>query len=231
MNKIEFELKFKSIAQELNIKYKDIDFYYEAFVHPSFANEHRLDFHYERMEFLGDAILDFLVGEYIYKTQNIKEGEMTKIRAKYVCENANMGYTTECHLEQCFMVGKGAKNQGENKKPSVLGNLFESFLGALYLDLGIDAVRMLLEKIVFPKIEFHTVEYFQDYKTQLQECIQAESRKSVEYKVSKEEGPAHNKTFEVIVVHENTKLGRGIGKSKKEAEQNAAKDALNKLAK
>lgn len=231
MNKIEFENKFKSIASNLNINYKNIDLYYEAFVHPSFANEHRLDFHYERMEFLGDAILDFLVGEYIYKTQNIKEGEMTKIRAKYVCENANMGYTNECHLDECFMVGKGAKNQGENKKPSVLGNLFESFLGALYLDLGIEEVRTLLEKIVFPKIEFQTVEYFQDYKTQLQECIQAESRKSVEYKVVKEEGPAHNKTFEVIVIHENTKLGRGIGKSKKEAEQKAAQDALNKLAK
>ena len=210
MNKIEFENKFKSIASNLNINYKNIDLYYEAFVHPSFANEHRLDFHYERMEFLGDAILDFLVGEYIYKTQNIKEGEMTKIRAKYVCENANMGYTNECHLDECFMVGKGARNQGENKKPSVLGNLFESFLGALYLDLGIEEVRALLEKIVFPK---------------------AESRKSVEYKVVKEEGPAHNKTFEVIVIHENTKLGRGIGKSKKEAEQKAAQDALNKLAK
>ena len=82
MNKIEFEKKFQLIANNLNIKYKNIDLYYEAFVHPSFANENRLDFHYERMEFLGDAILDFLVGEYIYKTQNIKEGEMTKIRAK-----------------------------------------------------------------------------------------------------------------------------------------------------
>ena len=181
------------------------------------------------MEFLGDAILDFLVGEYIYKTQNIKEGEMTKIRAKYVCENANAGYTAECKLDQCFLVGKGAKLQGENKKLSVLGNLFESFLGALYLDLGMGVVRNLLEKVVFPKIEFHTVEYFQDYKTQLQECIQAESRKSVEYKVVKEEGPSHDKTFEVIVTHENTKLGRGIGKSKKEAEQQAAKTALARL--
>ena len=231
MNKIEFEKKFQLIANNLNIKYKNIDLYYEAFVHPSFANENRLDFHYERMEFLGDAILDFLVGEYIYKTQNIKEGEMTKIRAKYVCENANAGYTNECQLDQIFMVGKGARIQGENKKLSVLGNIFESFLGALYLDLGIEVVRDLLEKVVFPKIEFHTVEYFQDYKTQLQECIQAESRKSVEYKVVKEEGPAHDKTFEVIVTHENTKLGRGIGKSKKEAEQKAAQDALNKLAK
>ncbi len=89
MNKIEFEKKFKNIANKLNLKYKNINIYYEAFVHPSFANENKLDFHYERLEFLGDAILDFLVGEYIFKTQNIKEGEMTRIRSKYVCENAN----------------------------------------------------------------------------------------------------------------------------------------------
>lgn len=231
MNKIEFENKFKGIADKIGIKYKNIDYYYEAFVHPSFANEHRLNYHYERLEFLGDAILDFLVGEYIYMTQQIKEGEMTKLRAKYVCENANAGYTLEYNLNECLMVGKGAKSQGEDKKYSVLGNLFESFLGALYLDLGMDVVRKVLEKIVFPKIEFQTVDFFEDYKTKLQECIQAESRKSVEYRVIRESGPAHNKEFEVIVSHEDTKLGRGVGRSKKIAEQNAAKDALDKLAK
>ncbi len=231
MNKNYFEKQLRKSLNHLNINFQNIDYYYEAFVHPSFANEHNLNYHYERLEFLGDAILDFLVGEYIYKTQNIKEGEMTKVRAKYVCENANAGYTSECNLHECLMVGRGAKNQGEDKKLSVLGNLFESFLGALYLDLGIDAVRKLLEKIVFPKIEFNTIEYFVDYKSKLQEYIQAESRKSVEYKVIKEEGPAHNKTFEVVVTHENTKLGFGIGKSKKDAEQKAAQDALTKLAK
>ena len=217
MNKIEFEKKFKNIANKLNLKYKNINIYYEAFVHPSFANENKLDFHYERLEFLGDAILDFLVGEYIFKTQNIKEGEMTRIRSKYVCENANADYTIECELNECLMVGKGAKIQGEDKKLSVLGNLFESFLGAVYLDLGMEAAKRIMELIVFPKIEFKTVVFFEDYKTKLQECIQAESRKSVEYKVVKEEGPAHNKTFEVVVSHEGTKLGRGIGKSKKDA--------------
>lgn len=231
MNKFEFEKKFKNIANKLNLKYKNINIYYEAFVHPSFANENKLDFHYERLEFLGDAILDFLVGEYIFKTQNIKEGEMTRIRSKYVCENANADYTIECELNECLMVGKGAKIQGEDKKLSVLGNLFESFLGAVYLDLGMEAAKRIMELIVFPKIEFKTVVFFEDYKTKLQECIQAESRKSVEYKVISESGPSHNKTFEVIVTHEGTKLGKGIGKSKKDAEQKAAQDALNKLAK
>lgn len=231
MTKNQFIVEFKKIAKKLNIDYKNIDYYYEAFVHPSFANEHKLNFHYERLEFLGDAILDFLVGEFLFKTQNLKEGEMTKIRSKYVCENANADYTLECDLQTCLMVGRGAKNQDEDKKKSVLGNLFESFLGAIYLDLGMEAARSILEKIVFPKIEYHTVDFFVDYKTKLQEYIQAESRKSVEYRVIREAGPSHDKEFEVVVVHDGTRLGKGIGKSKKLAEQNAAKDALDKLAK
>ena len=112
MNKKEFEICFKKISSKINLNYKNIDYYYEAFVHPSFANEHNLSFHYERIEFLGDAILDFLVGEFIYKTQNIKEGEMTKLRAKYVCEQANADYTSELDLHSCLMVGKGAKKIG-----------------------------------------------------------------------------------------------------------------------
>ncbi len=231
MNKQEFEICFQKICSKIKLKYKKIDYYYEAFVHPSFANEHNLNFQYERLEFLGDAILDFLVGEFIYKTKNIKEGDMTKLRAKYVCEQANADYTQELDLYSCLMVGKGAKKQGEDKKISVLGNLFESFLGAVYLDLGMDMARKILEQIVFPKIAVNTIEFFTDYKSKLQEYIQAESRNSVEYRLIHEEGPAHNKTFEIIVVHEGTKLGRGTGKTKKEAEQNAAKDALTKLAK
>lgn len=231
MTKNQFIIEFDKVAKKMNLNYKNIDYYYEAFIHPSFANEHKLNYHYERLEFLGDAILDFLVGEFLFKTKNLKEGEMTKIRSKYVCENANADYTLECSLQNCLMVGRGAKNQGEDKKKSVLGNLFESFLGAIYLDLGMDAARNILERIVFPKIEYHTVDFFIDYKTKLQEYIQAESRKSVEYRVVKEVGPSHDKEFEIIVVHDGTKLGKGIGKSKKLAEQNAAKDALDKLAK
>lgn len=231
MNKKEFQIEFNKIATKWNIPYKNIDLYYEAFVHPSFANEHKLDFDYERLEFLGDAILDFLVGEFIYKTKHIQEGDMTKLRAKFVCEQANGDYTDELNLHSCLMVGRGAKIQGEDKKISVLGNLFESFLGALYLDLGMEEARKLLEKIVFPKILENNCEFFVDYKSKLQECIQAESRKGVEYLVVNEKGPAHSKLFEVVVLHENTKLGRGIGKTKKDAEQQAAKDALEKLAK
>ena len=231
MNKKEFKKEFDKIASSINLNYKNIDIYYEAFTHPSFSNEAHLDFNYERLEFLGDAILDFLVGEYIFKTKAIKEGAMTKLRATYVCEQANFDYSSELNLHNCLMVGRGAKLQGEDKKVSVLGNLFESFLGAVYLDLGIEEARKILEKIVFPKIKDSKEEFFVDYKSKLQEYIQAESRNSVEYRVVNEEGPAHAKTFEVIVSHEGTKLGRGTGKTKKDAEQHAAQDALTKLAK
>ena len=231
MNKNEFKKEFDKIASSINLNYKNIDIYYEAFTHPSFSNEAHLDYNYERLEFLGDAILDFLVGEYIFKTKAIKEGAMTKLRATYVCEQANFDYSSELNLHNCLMVGRGAKLQGEDKKVSVLGNLFESFLGAVYLDLGMEEARKILEKIVFPKIKDSKEEFFVDYKSKLQEYIQAESRNSVEYRVVNEEGPEHAKTFEVIVSHEGTKLGRGTGKTKKDAEQHAAQDALTKLAK
>ncbi len=232
MDKKEFAKNFNDVCTFLHIDYHNLDIYYEAFSHPSFANENHHSKHYERLEFLGDAILDFLVGEYIYKNRpDMQEGKMTKLRAKYVCEQANADYTKEMKLNTCLMVGKGAKKQGEDQKLSVLGNVFESFLGAIYLDHNMEYARKILERFVFPKIFQEKEIFFEDYKSELQELIQAENRKGVTYITVSESGPAHDKVFEVIVQYEETKLGRGKGKTKKEAEQNAAKDALTKLAK
>ena len=229
--KKQFIQKLNKLANNLNITYKNVDYYFEAFSHPSFGNENKSGINYERLEFLGDAILDFLVGEYLYKTFNLQEGAMSKIRAEYVCEQANSEYSQEMHLDELIMLGVGAKNQGEGKRLSVLGNVFESFLGALYLDHGIDYVRDLLKIWVFPKIKDQGTLFFVDYKTKLQECMQAERGESPTYEIVRETGPAHNKTFEAIVKIENVKLGRGVGKSKKDAEQEAAKNAIDKLAK
>ena len=226
-----FIQKLDDLSKFLNIDYNDADLYFEAFTHPSYGNESKLGINYERLEFLGDAILDFLVGEYLFKTFNLQEGDMTKIRAEYVCEQANSDYTKEMHLDELIMVGVGAYKSNEHKRISVLGNIFESFLGALYLDHDMDYVRNLLKIWVFPKIKEHKTKFFVDYKTLFQEAIQAERSESPTYLIVNESGPAHNKTFEAIVKVENVKLGRGIGKTKKEAEQEAAKDALNKLAK
>ena len=225
-----FNEQFKEFAREHKIHYNDIKLYFKAFTHTSYANEHRVESN-ERLEFVGDAILDFLVGEYLYKTYpQMVEGNLSKLRAKYVCEDANMQYSIKLGLDKLILLGKGEEEQGGRKKETVLGDLFEAFLGALYLDNNrLDDVLKILETYVFPNIEVSN-DYHKDYKSTLQELIQSENRKSVVYKVIKEEGPAHDKTFTVAVYFEATKLGEGVGKNKKEAEQNAAKFALAKLA-
>lgn len=226
-----FENNLKKVFKFLNLTYSNVELYFEAFSHPSFGNENGTNKDYERLEFLGDTILDFLVGEYLYKNKNMTEGEMTKVKAMYVCEQANADYTTEMHLTDLIMVGVGANKSKEQERESVKGNVFESFLGALYLDHNIDYVRDLLEIWVFPKIDDIKTKFFTDYKTKLQEELQAERGESPMYLIVNEEGPAHDKTFEAVVKVSGIKFGRGKGKTKKDAEQAAAKDALEKQAK
>lgn len=227
MTKNEFKNKLINICSKHGLSINEIDYYYEALTHPSYANEHNVK-SYERLEFLGDAILGYLVAEYMYLTKEISEGQMTKLRANYVCEAANSDYSLELGLNNVLLLGKGATAHHEGSV-AVLGDIFESFLGALYLDHDITYVKNFLKKFLFPKIKTEAVDFFVDYKSELQEYIQAESRQGVTYSLMSESGPAHNKTFEAAVWHENVKLGSGIGKSKKEAEQKAAKDALEKL--
>lgn len=228
MNNESFIENFPSFALKFGIKVNNINLYLEAFTHPSYANENNVK-HYERLEFLGDAILGFLVAEYIYTTKEISEGEMTKLRANYVCTPANAEYCLELGLDKYLLLGKGAKEHNEDSQ-AVLADLFESFLGALYLDHDLGTVRKFLSKFLFPKIRAREGVFFQDYKSKLQEYIQAESRFGVTYTVISEVGPPHNKLFTVAVTHDNVRLGEGVGKTKKEAEQQAAKNALEKVA-
>ncbi|MDD3999633.1 MAG: ribonuclease III [Bacilli bacterium] len=222
--------KIKKIMDKLEIEVKDISLYITAFTHQSYANEHKVESN-ERLEYLGDAILDFLVADYLFRNfPELPEGKLTRLRAKYVCAAANSSYAIKIGLDQCLLLGKGETEQGGKKKTSLLGDLFEAFLGAVYLDSGLCAVKKALSKTVFPKIGDSNSDFFVDYKSRLQEYIQAESRKGVEYVLMKETGPAHDKTFTVSVSHDHIRLGIGVGKSKKEAEQNAAHDALDKLA-
>lgn len=223
------EDKIKEVLTRLGLRAKDISLYVTAFTHQSYANEHRVESN-ERLEYLGDAILDFLVAEYLYKKfPDFPEGKLTRIRAKYVCAKANSSYARQIGLDECLLLGRGEEEQGGKSKPSLLGDLFEAFVGAVYLDSGLEAARGLLAEIVFPKIGAPDSDFFYDYKSRLQEYIQGESRKGVEYMLMKETGPAHDKTFTVGVYLDGLRLGTGVGKSKKEAEQKAAQDALNKL--
>ena len=219
----------EELFYRLNIEPKVISLYKNDFSHSSYVNEHKVKNDYERLEFLGDAVLDLIVADYLYTHYKETEGEMTKVRASYVCENANYCYATGLGLSKYILVGHGEQKEGGNLKKAIVADIFEASMGAIYIDLGFSTVRNVILKVVVPYIENPNVTFFSDYKSSLQEYVQTE-QKSLEYKLVNEEGPAHDKRFTVDVVIDSIVYGTGIGTSKKEAEQEAAKVALNKLA-
>ncbi len=217
------------LLDKLNIKPNNIKLYETAFSHTSYSNEHKVK-SYERLEFLGDAVLELLMSNYLYKSNKYNEGEMTKIRAHYVCETANYEYSMKLGLNKYLKLGKGEEENGGRNRKAIVSDIFESFLGALYLDQGFSKVQTFFEENIVPIIENHEVDFFDDYKSALQEFVQTD-KKSLEYKLIKEVGPSHNKKFTVDVIIDNIVYGSGTAKSKKAAEQEAAKDALKKAQK
>lgn len=219
----------KELFDLLKIEPNDNKYYITAFQHSSYVNENHLKSDYERLEFLGDAVLELVVSDYLFKNLEIKEGDMTKLRASYVCENALYEYSKDLNLSKYIKVGHGEEIDGGRYKKVILADIFEAFMGAIYLDLGFDEVKRVVLSIIVPYIEDPKITFFSDYKSALQEFVQTEQR-SLIYEVVGEEGPAHNKTFTVIVKVDDIVYGSGVAASKKEAEQEAAKDALTKLA-
>jgi ribonuclease-3 len=217
------------LLEDLDIIPRDISLYERAFLHSSYCNENGIKDSYERLEFLGDKVIDLIISEYLYKHCNAEEGMMTKIRAAYVCENALYEYALKLNFNDYVKVGKGEELSGGKNRKTILADIFESFVGALYLDLGLNMAKKFLNKIIISNIEKNN-EFFNDYKSMLQELVQTD-KKSVEYVVTNEAGPAHNKTFTVDVIVDNIIYGTGTAGTKKEAEQNAAKAALDKQAK
>lgn len=221
----------KDILEKYDVKVTNTEHFLLAMTHSSYANEHNLKSN-ERIEFLGDSVLGFLVARYIYDNfPNMPEGKMSKLRATYVCENANAKYAKVLEIDKLLLLGKGEEQSGGRQKDAVINDAFESFLGAVYLTNGLDDVKKILEKVVFPHIKANDQIEFVDYKSQLQEYVQAETRSSLEYRLVNKEGTSNDPTFTMEVVLENIVLGRGKGKSKKEASQLAAKNALSKMAK
>ncbi len=211
-----------------NIKIKDQDLLLRALTHSSYANEHNCT-NYERLEFLGDAVLELVMSDYLYNNLNVKEGDMTKLRASYVCENALYEYSKDLDLSKYIKVGHGEEQDGGRFKKVILADIFESLMGAIYLDLGFDVAKKVILDIIVPYIENPKITFFSDYKSALQEFVQTE-QKSLVYELVDESGPAHNKSFTVTVKVDDIILGKGTAQSKKEAEQEAAKDAIEKLA-
>lgn len=208
------------------IKSINEDLLMEALTHSSYSNEHSNTKNYERLEFLGDAVLELITSEYFFENTNYKEGEMTKKRASFVCEQALAYYAKNLGIDKLIRVGHG---QQGNINDTIIADVFESILGAIYLTHGLEVVRKYVYEIVVPYIEKDFM-FLDDYKTLLQELVQTD-RKSLEYVLVNEYGEAHNKTFEVEVQIDGIVYGKGKGKSKKEAEQHAAFDAYKKSAK
>ena len=217
------------LFEKLKIKPKEEKLYNTAFSHSSYVNEHKAKQDYERLEFLGDAVVDLVVADYLYSNKKETEGEMTKVRASYVCENALYEYSMSLGLNKYIKVGHGEEKEGGKFKKAIVADIFEALVGAIYLDLGYATARRTVLNIIVPYIENPNITFFSDYKSALQEYVQT-TQKSLHYDLIKEEGTAHNKEFTVQVKIDNIVYGTGVGGSKKEAEQEAAKVALQKLA-
>ena len=220
----------KELFDILNIKPKNIELYTTAFSHSSYVNENHIKSDYERLEFLGDAVLELVASDYLYKTKTINEGEMTKLRASYVCENACYEYSKDLNLSKYIKVGHGEEIDGGRYKKVILADIFEALMGAIYLDLGFSTAKRVIDSIVIPYVEDPNILFFSDYKSALQEYVQTK-QKSLEYEVVLEQGPAHNKLFTTVVKIDGIIYGKGSAGSKKESEQEAARDALKILAK
>ena len=218
------KVKKMKVFNKLDINPTNMNLYSAAVTHSSFTNENPSYPDYERLEFLGDAVLEIIISEFLYKERHLEEGVMTRMRATYVCEEACATYAKEIGLEADIRVGSG-----EEVNQTILADVFEAFVAALYLDQGYNFTRDFVLNIITDYID-RGVDFLHDYKSTLQELVQT-VKKSIIYEVIDEKGPAHNKTFTSIVKIDGIVMGKGTAGSKKASEQEAARDALSKRAK
>ena len=219
------------LSERFQIVFSDTSLLDTAFTHTSYANEHRLlkISHNERLEFLGDAVLQLVISEYLYKEHpNRPEGDLSKFRSMIVREESLAGFARDCQFDEFIKLGKGEEKSGGRHRDTILGDAFEAFLGALLLDKDVATVKNFIYTVMIPKVETGDFEMITDYKTHLQELLQVNGDVDICYQVTSETGPAHDKIFEVEVLVEGTSIGKGQGRSKKLAEQEAAKNAVEK---
>ena len=217
------------LEKYFNLDFEDKALLKVALTHSSYANENNCESN-ERLEFIGDAVLDLLMGKYLYiHHKDYDEGDLTKKRAKNVCESALVEYAKECNLKKYLLLGKGEEKSGGRNRVALQADAFEALIGAVYIDKGLIETYKVFDKVVIPVSLEEREEDFVDYKSYLQELVQSDKR-TLEYKIIAEEGPSHDKKFTTRVYMDEILMGEGIGKSKKIAEQNSAEMALKKLA-
>ena len=216
------------LLEKFDIVPNNEDLFEVAFTHSSYSAKYDLDYDYERLEFLGDSVLNMLTSEFLQNMHpTYSEGKLTKLRANYVCQNALIVYSHENNLDKYVRLNLEDNAISDNEVISITADVFESFLGAIYLDQGIEKAKEFLKLTVFPYIESKTI-FFYDYKSTIKEYGDAEDIE-VTYELLEEHGAPHDKTFVMRILIDGEDYGHGVGKSKKEAEQLAACKAIDKL--
>lgn len=218
----------KELEEKLHYHFKNPELLKTALTHSSYANErHTPNGSNERLEFLGDAVLGAVVADYLFRHfPDLPEGDLTKKRAALVCEKACCGFSQQMDVGRYLLLSHGEQNSGGRTRPSILADAFESITAAIYLDGGIREARNFILHFVLPLLGASKPKTFKDYKTLLQEIVQKNPDDSLEYALVGESGPDHDKHFTVEVRLDHNVMGKGGGRSKKEAEQQAAREAL-----
>ncbi|QOR36076.1 ribonuclease III [Clostridium sp. 'deep sea'] len=221
----------KLVENNLGIKFNNTQLLQEALTHKSYAFEHDLDFSYERLEFLGDAVLELVISEELYKRyHSFTEGQLTRLRANIVRQKSLVKIARQLNLSTLVLLGKGEKLAGGEERKSLLADILEAIIGALYLDQGFITAKSFILKNFVDAIEVTNKGMLDDYKTRLQELLQSKSTSvKIAYKLLSSEGPDHNKKFTVGLYINGIFKTSGEGKSKKAAEQQAAGVMLNRI--
>lgn len=228
----EIQTLSKILKEKFDISFKNEALLMEAMTHSSYANEHKemKGIYNERIEFLGDAVLELTISDWLFRQfPHFQEGQLTKLRAQIVCEDSLSLLAKECSLNKYLLLGKGETLSGGREKPAILCDVFEAFIGALYLDKGVNEVQRFLNLVVIPKIKNGRYELITDFKTELQEYLQQNGTVHIRYELVKEEGPSHDKIFTVQLIVDGKKYKTASGKTKKAAEQMAAKLTMEEL--
>ena len=230
----EIQTLSKILKEKFDISFNNEALLMEAMTHSSYANEHKeiKGIYNERIEYLGDAVLELTISDWLFRQfPHFQEGQLTKLRAQIVCEDSLSLLAKECSLNEYLLLGKGETLSGGREKPAILCDVFEAFIGALYLDKGVNEVQRFLNLVVIPKIKNGRYELITDFKTELQEYLQQNGPVHIRYELVKEEGPSHDKIFTVQLIVDGKKYKTASGKTKKAAEQMAAKLTMEELTK
>ncbi len=227
------KLRINELENKINYNFKQQDILIEALTHSSYANEKKRSKYNERLEFLGDSVLGIIISDFLFKNYpELPEGDLTKTRAKIVCEPTLAECAKSIDIGQYLLLGRGEEVTGGRSRTSILADAFEAIIGAIYLDSDLysayEFVKFIMKDIIVDAVKG---KIFIDYKTKLQEIIQNQGNNTLIYEIVNEDGPDHNKTFHTQVKMNNDIIGFGTGKSKKESEQNAAKMALRREVK